>query len=130
VNQRLAYVAVPRGRYDAQVYTDNKGKRRTCWTAMSRIVRRSRVTTRIRVCYRTPNCKGRISQPHDGRRSFIKARCSAGSRVSFGGCAALDTASAPRRIWVLATAGARNCRINWGRGQGFPTSARRASHAL
>lgn len=26
VNQRLAYVAVSRGRYDAQIYTDDKGK--------------------------------------------------------------------------------------------------------
>ena len=26
VNRRLAYVAVSRGRYDAQIYTDDKGK--------------------------------------------------------------------------------------------------------
>ncbi len=26
MNRRLAYVAVSRGRYDAQVYTDDKGK--------------------------------------------------------------------------------------------------------
>jgi hypothetical protein len=28
VNRRLAYVAVSRGRYDAQLYTDDKGKLR------------------------------------------------------------------------------------------------------
>ncbi len=40
VNQRLAYVAVSRGQYDARIYTDDKSKLRTLWVVTYRIDRR------------------------------------------------------------------------------------------
>jgi hypothetical protein len=48
---------------------------------------------------RTPRWTERVPQSDDGRRSFMRARCSAASRVPFGASAALlDTACAPRRL--------------------------------
>jgi hypothetical protein len=42
IHQRLAYVAVSRGQYDARIYTDDKAKRALCSIAMCRSHRRAR----------------------------------------------------------------------------------------
>jgi hypothetical protein len=53
------------------------------------------VRTGIGARHATPDLSTRIDRSHDGRRVLIRPRCSAVSRVPFGGFAALDTASAP-----------------------------------
>ena len=52
---------------------------------------------RARVAAQRPtgDVSERIDRSHDGRRFGMRPRCSAVSRVPFGGSAALDTASAP-----------------------------------
>jgi ATP-dependent exoDNAse (exonuclease V) alpha subunit len=97
VNQRLAYVAVSRGQYDARIYTDDKVK---LGRALDRDV--SHRSALERAPERTAQTNDaardftrRFEGPRDGRRSGMMPRCSAVSRVPFGGSAALDTASAP-----------------------------------
>jgi hypothetical protein len=74
----------------------------------------------------------RVSTPTPGvstGSTTIRSR----SEYSMPGAAAPPLTPPPRRagfgFW-RRPAGKHHCRINWGRGPGFPTSARRASHAL
>ena len=62
------------------------------------------VHTGIGARHAQPDLSKRIDRSHAGRRVLIRPRCSAVSRVPFGGFAALDTASAPRTDQLLSTA--------------------------
>ncbi len=96
VNQRLAYVAVSRGQYDAHITPMTRSSFRARWTATCHINRRWRERR-----YRHRD-RARVVRARGVNRAVTRwpsvrheTTCSAASRVPFGGFAALDTASAP-----------------------------------
>jgi hypothetical protein len=105
VNRRLAYVAISRGRYDAQIYTNDKAQ---LAAALDRDVshRAAIEPTHVRDSparrssghQRASTASASGSDPRDhGRRLSIRARCWTASRDphSLGGRAALDAVCAP-----------------------------------
>jgi hypothetical protein len=110
LNQRLAYVAVSRGQYDARIYTDDKV---TLARALDRDVSHRSALEKRRV-ERSPrqgaeneNTPERIGRSDHGRRSLMKPRCSAVSGVPFGGSAALDEKLAADRGLIRSVVGGR-----------------------